>query len=471
MLVEAAAWNFLNIRQTARQHQLLSEAAFRFSRGVHPSLALLGATRTAELLRRHAGGTVAEGVVDSYPLPAETVTVDLDPDYVRRLSGLDLEPAEMAELLERLAFEVESADGRLRVSAPDHRLDIDGPHDLVEEICRMVGYDRIPSTVISDSLPPQRGNPDLEQEERIKDLLVEEGLFEVVTYRLTTEEALARTGVEGHSEESYVKLVNPSTAERVVMRHTLLGSVLEIAAANSRFRREIRIFEIGEIYVRPEGEPLPQTQSQIAIVLTGPRCADHWQTGEAAHLDFYDLKGVVESLLEALEVDGRFEPAEHPTLRPGATASLVAADGDALGVLGELHPRVADGYGFRLEEGQGVFAVTLDLGRLRPLVSPRRTIASVPTHPAIREDLALVVGRDVAAARVESVLRKAGGPLLVEVELFDVYEGENVGGGEKSLAYHLTFQSPDRTLRDKDAEKARRRILATLERELGARLR
>ena len=471
VLIEAAAWNFLNIRQTARQHQLLSDAAFRFSRGVHPSQALPGALRTAELLRLYAGATVAEGLVDHYPQPAPTVTIALDGAYVRRLSGLDIPASEMKSLLERLEFGVTEDGDRLSVTAPDHRLDIDGPHDLVEEICRLYGYDRIPSTVLADSLPTQRGNLKLEQEERIKDLLVEEGLSEVLTYRLTTEAALARVGEEPSPEDSYVRLLNPSTVDRVVLRQSLLASVLEVAASNSRFQSDIRVFEIGSTYQKIPGEALPHTHDQLAIVMSGPQSPAHWQTASPLPLDFYDLKGTVESLASALEVAVRFDAAESPTFRPGVCAAMLADDGEQLALLGELHPCLVDGNGFRLEEGYSVFAALLDLEALRPRLVDRRTIESASTYPAIREDLALVVNRDIPAAKVESLLRQAAGPLLTKVELFDLYEGDNVDENQKSLAYHLTYHSRDKTLRDKDAQKARRRILGRLEKEIGARLR
>ncbi|MCA9922527.1 MAG: phenylalanine--tRNA ligase subunit beta, partial [Anaerolineales bacterium] len=188
VFLEAAAWNFINIRRSATRLGIHTDAAFRFSRGVHPSQALLGAKRAAELMRRLAGGTVAEGIVDYYPNPPEAVTVTLKLDYARRLSGLNLSGADIAGLLERLEFSVTRHDDRLVVTAPDHRMDIEGPHDLVEELCRIYGYDNIPSTVLADVLPPQRGNKKLEQEERIKDLLVKAGLQELITFRLTSPE-------------------------------------------------------------------------------------------------------------------------------------------------------------------------------------------------------------------------------------------------------------------------------------------
>ncbi|MCE2559356.1 MAG: phenylalanine--tRNA ligase subunit beta, partial [Acidobacteria bacterium] len=216
--LEAAAWEPRSIRRTQRQLGVHTEAGFRFSRGVHPSQALLGARRAAELLRLHAGGTIAEGIVDHYPQPAPDVTVDFDLGYLRHLSGLDLGAEETADLLRRLDFEAEPADdtGKLSVTVPDHRLDIKGPHDLVEEVCRIYGFDRIPSTVLSDVLPPQRGNREQSFEDRVKDTFADLGLQEVVSYRLTTPEAEAKLLLEEAEPPPYVRLANPSTQDRVV---------------------------------------------------------------------------------------------------------------------------------------------------------------------------------------------------------------------------------------------------------------
>jgi phenylalanyl-tRNA synthetase beta chain len=474
VLLEAAAWNFINIRHSARQLGIQTDAAFRFSRGVHPSQAMLGARRAAELLRRLAGGTVAEGIVDHHPRPAPVVTVDLDPARVRRFTGLDLGAGEIAELLRRPGFTVESAGELLRVTTPDYRLDIEGPHDLIEEVCRMVRYERIPETVLRDALPPQRGNPELEREERLRDALVAIGLQEVITYRLTTPEAEARARADAAvaAPAAHVRLVNPSTAERSALRLDLLASVLEIAAANTRFRDAVRLFEVGKVFPRQDGSSLPAEHLRLAIVMTGARAEEHWQSGVASELDFFDLKGVVEELGEALHVVLSFAPEDHPSLRPGRTAAILAGPRSTpVGHLGELHPLVVQAYELRVEKGQPVLAATIDLEALLPLAPEAFPVAPAPAYPPVREDLALVVDAGVAAGAVRDGLLRAGAPLAVEATLFDVYTGEKLGAGRKSLAYHLTFQAPDRTLSDKDVEKLRGRMLRQLERSLGAKLR
>ncbi|GJM40354.1 MAG: phenylalanine--tRNA ligase beta subunit [Ardenticatenaceae bacterium] len=475
VFLEAAAWNFINIRRTSTKLGIHTDAAFRFSRGVHPSQALLGAQRAADLLRKLAGGTIADGVIDYYPNPPEPVTVTLKLDYARRLSGLNLTGSEMAELLARLEFEAEVHDDHLIVTTPDHRMDIEGPHDLVEEICRMYGYDNIPSTVLSDVLPPQRGNAKLEQEERIKDTLVQAGLQELITFRLTSKvqeaKLIPQNHVAGPDKRPYVTLTNPLSAERANMRHSLLASVVEIAANNSRFQNRLSMFEIGPIFIDDEDEILPTEQTRLSLVLSGQRTVLGWQNGDTGTYDFFDLKGVLETLFNKLHLDISYDPVEHPTYRPGRTARLLLGE-TQIGVMGELHPLVVEQFDMQLEDSdQPVLAADIDIDALIAHIPSHYPYDPISAYPAVHEDIAVVVDVDVTAKEVEEVIRKSGGFLLKDVQLFDLYEGEQIGAGKKSLAYHLTFQAPDKTLTDKVVQKNRKKIVGQLKHRLNAQLR
>lgn len=471
VLLEAAAWNFINIRRTANALGIHSDAGFRFSRGVHPSLALLGAKRAAELLRRLAGGTVAQGIIDYYPNPPQPVTVKLAYDYARRLSGLDLSGEAMAELLRRLEFVVTVHEDHLTAVVPDHRLDIDGPHDLVEEICRIYGYDNIPNSILSDPLPPQRGNLKLEQEERIKDALVQAGLQELITFRLTSPAYEAKLLVAGEQDDRpYTTLTNPNSAERSAMRHSLLASLLEAAAPNSRYQERLAFFEVGPVFIEEEEEILPTEQTRLSLLLTGQRGVNGWQGGTADQYDFYDLKGVLETLFRELHITVNYEAVSHPTYRPGRAARLLL-NGKHIGVMGELHPLVIEQLDLHLEKEQSVLAADIDLDALIPHIPPFYPYTPISPYPPIEEDLAVVVEVGVTAVTVEETIRQAGGQLLKDVRLFDVYEGEQLGKGKRSLAYHLTFQSPDKTLNDKAVAKQRQRIIAALSHQLNAHIR
>ena len=473
VLLEAAAWDFMNIRRSSSALKINSEAGFRFSRGVHPSQALLGAKRAAELMRRHAGGRVAQGIVDYYPNPPEQPTIPLTPAEVKRIGGIDLEAAEIASLLEALEFEVSDAGDHLLVTSPDHRLDIEGSHDLVEEVCRMYGYDRIPETEMADRLPPQRTNEALQREERLKDLLVGLGLQEVITYRLTTPERERRLlpDPDGRPDERpYITLANPISVERIAMRHSLLASVLDVVAANSRYRQHIALFELGQVYLVGEEGPLPEEPRRLALTLTGQREHEHWSDDdEPTTLDFYDLKGVLEDLLDALQIrELRVEADDHPTFRPGYTARLWLGQ-QHLGWLGELHPLVVEA--FHIQSDGPVLAAELDLEVLLPHVPDGHLVQPVPTFPAVLEDIALIVDESIPAAAVTAAIEQSGGALLRDVTLFDVYAGKPIPDGQRSLAYHLTFQAPDRTLTDRAVRNNRQRIVQELARRFGARLR
>jgi phenylalanyl-tRNA synthetase beta chain len=450
-----------------------SEAGFRFSRGVHPSRALLGAKRAAELMRRYAGGTIAKGIVDTYPNPPEVASIRLTAAEIKRIGGIDLTQEEAKQYLEALEFKVEDHPDHLAVTSPDHRLDIEGSHDLVEEICRMYGYDRIPLTEMSDTLPPQRNNVELDLEEKIKNILVQLNMQEIITYRLTTperEKRLLLAASDKPDDRPYVTLTNPITIDRVAMRHSLLASVLEIAAANSRFQERLALFELGQVYLASEEGVLPDELRRLAMVLAGPRGRQHWSSNaEPDRAEFYDLKGIVEELFEALHVTGlALEPGKHPTFRPGRTAKILLNE-HQIGWLGELHPLVVKGY--ELPSDWPIIAADLDIEALLLRVPDEYEVKEISAFPAVHEDIAIIVDRSVPAADVHGVIEQAGGTLLQKIELFDVYEGEQIPADKKSLAYHLIFQSPGKTLTDKVVRNNRQRIVKQLERNFAAQLR
>ena len=477
VLLEGAAWNFINIRKTVRSQDLSSEASYRFSRGVHPAMAERGVRRALELMRRWAGGRVAAGLVDVYPLPPEDPKVEVSEADVKRWLGIELTAREMAGLLRRLDFTVEVHGKRVQATCPDHRLDIStgitGKADLIEEIARVYGYDRIPEARISDELPPQVGNPLLEKEEQVRDLLVHLGLQEVISYRFTSPEREARLFIPGRQEErSYVQLVNPIASDKVVLRQHLLTSLLDIAERNARQRERLALFEIGPVFLADRDGGLPEEPQHLAILMAGGHSLPSWQPTDTTPFDFYDLKGVLTELLSGLHIpEIHFEPGEHPSFHPGKCARLLAGE-KQIGICGELHPLVHRNYDWPAAyAGIPVLAADLDLGLLLEHVPPRFESTPPPEFPPVLEDLAVVVDESLPAGRVAELSRQTGGKVLSEVRLFDVYRGEKIGPGKKSLAYSLTYQATDKTLSDKDVAGIRTRILRKLEQELGAVLR
>jgi phenylalanyl-tRNA synthetase beta chain len=467
ILLESASFNFISIRRTARALDLPSEASLRFSRCVHPEMVRPAAERAAELLREHAGGTVAQGLVDQHPAPVPPQTVLLTMAEVRRVLGVPVAVEEAARILRALEFQVEQAGDALRVTTPPHRLDIQhGPADLIEELARVHGYDRLPATLLSDRLPPQQANRPLVFEERLKDLLTGVGLQEVMTYSLTTPEK-ERPFVTGQPE--YVRLANPVSSERAVMRRNVLAGVLEIAAANLRHRDSVRLFEVGIVYLPRAGAKLPDEPRRLAIVMTGRRSSESWAgPADAAAVDFFDLKGVIEALHRGLHVaDVHYVPARVEYLHPGQAAE-VHAGGRPLGVFGQLHPGLTESLGLGR---RATFVADLDVEALQAVAPERHKYRPVPAFPPVRQDVAVVVDEALPAARVEAEIWAGGGPLLRGVRLFDVYHGPNIPAGHKSLAYALTYQAEDKTLTDKEVAKVHGKIVNRLEKVLGAKLR
>jgi phenylalanyl-tRNA synthetase beta chain len=467
--LESANFDAVSIRRTMKQFNLPSEASLRFSRGIHPETVRPAAERAADLMRQYAGGTVARGLMDSYPAPRPPQVVELKTEQVRRQLGMDFPQAEAVRILKALEFDVtETGPGTLRAVVPPHRLDVqEGPADLIEELVRIHGYDRLPETLLADQLPRQQTNEPLVFEERIRDTLAGCGLQEVVTYSLTTPEKEAPLG----AGNDYVRLVNPISSERTVMRRTVLAGVLDVAASNLRHTDEVRLFELGPVYLPRQGEPLPQEPRRLAVVMTGRRRPEFWGDGPAAEkpaLDFFDLKGIVEALAGDLHLSGvTYQPAKAAYLHPGRSAALVIGAG-TLGEFGQLHPGVAEQYGLG---GRAVLAGELDVEALQA-VSPLRFAAiPVPRFPAALRDIAVVVNEKVTAEEVAAEIRAGGGDLLKGLRLFDLYRGESIAPGTKSLAYALSYQAEDRTLTDKEVDRAHKKIEDRLKHKLKAQIR
>jgi phenylalanyl-tRNA synthetase beta chain len=410
VLLEGASWNFINIRRTIASQDIASEAAYRFSRGVHPSMAEHGVRRGLKLMHEMGGGTIANGLADEYPLPARQIVVEISPADVTRWLGIELEGQTIAEILKSLEFEVDTNGEKLWVTAPDHRLDIGegviGKADLIEEIARIYGYDRIPETQIADTIPPQYGNPELEREEKVRDLLVNLGLQEVISYRLTSSERENRrfpTGSPG-DDHPYIQITNPIVSDRNVMRHSVLSSVLESLERNIRVRDRLAFFEMGPVYWAEEGELLPDEPTFLSIAITGRREPQSWEGANDELYNFYDLKGILEGLLQGLALPaGQFVSHEHPTFHPGKCARLHLND-KVIGVLGELHPMVKERFELLAPP---VFAAELNLAAILNEIPETVTIESIPRTPPVLEDLAFVVPNEILADEVESHIRQA----------------------------------------------------------------
>ncbi len=494
VLLEAANFHFLSIRRTTQNLKLSSEAGSRFGKQVDPELTVVALARAGQLLEDLAGGKVRPEYGDIYPSRPQPKTIELDPTYVNRLLGVNVPVEEMVRILRALEFDVDES-GRageqesggtrafahsptLVVTPPSHRQDVGIPADLVEEIGRIYGYDRMPHTLLEDALPPQRRNVSLEGEEKVRDVLVGAGLTEIITYSIVdiTDDARVRADKAAADPAEYVKVLNPLSSDRAHLRRSLLPGLLNTARANLRFTDRVAVFEIGRAFFPRPGEILPAEPRRLAALMVGPREPQGWQPRDATPLGFFDLKGIVETLLARLELKDAsgslgqgitWERGEHPATYPGRTARLLI-EGKDVGVIGELHPAVRTAFDL---PNVPIAVMELDLDGMLDGWGSAQPMADISIQPSVYEDLAIIVDEAVPAAQVAGLVRRSGGKLLVDVRLFDVYRGGQIAAGKKSLAYSLTFQAPDRTLTDEDTKKLRGKIVGRLEREVGATLR
>jgi phenylalanyl-tRNA synthetase beta chain len=482
ILLEAANFYFLNVRRTSRKLGLDTEASVRLGRRVDPELTVKAAARAAHMMAELGGGTFVPVIGDVYPGRQPLRVVEFDPALATRILGIEVPHDEIVRILTSLEFQVQSQIDQstnlpmYQVTVPSHRLDVTRPVDLAEEVGRIWGYDRFPTTLMRDDLPPQRPNLRLESGERVRDILAGCGLDEIITYSMVDMEEEGQLWLADASAApaDYIRIVNPLSAERAYLRQTLLPSALNTARENLRFVDRVAVFEIGSVYLPVEGpsglaSPLPHEPRHLSVVMTGPRESESWMAGQdRTPMDFYDLKGVAEALLAGLGMSGTFEPGRHPAFHPGRCAQVSVGDSVA-GVLGELHPQVREA--FDLPESQPVCALEFDLDELLTTWGAPRTLAPISVHPPVYEDLAVVVDENVSELNVRALITQTGSSLVRSVTLFDVYRGKQVGAGKKSLAYRLVYQADDRTLTDKEVAKLRSKIVRRLERELEATLR
>ena len=470
VVLESANFDFRSVRRTMKALNLPSEASVRFSKGIHPELVKPAAKRACALMQKAGGAQVLQGAAEAYPSPLDARPIELRTSEIRRLLGFDFPLDEAEKILHALDFQVtREGDAILRVIPPPYRVDIqEGPADVIEDLARIYGYNRLPATLLADSLPEQHTDASLWHEERIRDLLVNLGLQEVINYALTDP---TREQPLGTAKRDYIRLLNPIHVERGVMRQRLLPGLLDGMAANIRHHKQIRLFEVGPVFITKPGEKLPEEPLRLAIAMLGSRGENSWADGGVAALaplDFFDLKGIVESLVAELhleEVD--YVPAQSAHLHPGKSADLLVGKA-AMGQFGQLHPKAAESYGLG---GQEVWVAEVNLEELLEKIPPRHVYVPVPRFPAALRDLAVIVKDDLPMVKVEAEIRAGGGELLHEVSLFDLYRGESIPAGTKSLAFSLAYLADDRTLTDKEVDKAHKKIADRLKHVLKAQIR
>ena len=507
VLMEAATWVGPNIQRTSLRLGLRSEASARFEKQLQPEQAMEAQALAAQLMVDLCGATPVPGTVDvGGPGPVPEVLA-LREARVASLLGKRIPGERSMEILHSLGFAVgvdpaveppaklpagedvpagEEVD--LSVTVPHWRRgDVEREVDLIEEVARMDGVDRLPATLPSR---PDRGGlltPEQRARRRVEDALVGQGLREVHGWSFQGPSVADRLRLpEDDPRRSPVRLVNPLSEEQSVLRTTLLGSLLDAAARNvAHDHRDLRLFETGAVYLprggeagpvpaaagglaaaRPGAGELPDERRHLGALLTGATASPSWRSPDPPRADLFAAKGVLAGVLDWMRVPWSVDAAREPFLHPGRAAAILL-DGDPAGWLGEVHPLVAQAW-----ELDGAAGFELDLDRLASLAAGRdAAYEDLTSYPPARQDIAVVVADDVPAARVLAVVRETGGDLLRGARVFDVYRGEQVGEGRVSLAVALEFQAPDRTLTDDEVARRREAIAAALADELGGELR
>ncbi|MGH9334846.1 MAG: phenylalanine--tRNA ligase subunit beta, partial [Vicinamibacteria bacterium] len=464
VLLEVANFDPVSIRRTAAALKMPSEASRRFAWGLAPDVAPLASRRATKLLVGHAGGQAARGLVDVYPVKSEPVTVSLSRKRVPQVLGIDPPDEKIVQSLEALGFEVKVGREFFSVRVPYWRRDIQIPDDIVEEIARMVGYDQVPAEPLAGSVPPRVLQPVRDLRERMKDFLVGAGMQEVITYPLTSLDALSRVVPPEELETSPpLAVVNPLNVGQERLRTSLRASVLEVVSRNLRLGRgPIAVFEAARVYL-PAASGLPDERERIVAAAAGPRL-DRWGNPTAERCDFFDAKAYVQQMFERSSVEVSYFASEEYGLLSGRCAELRVGE-KPVGMLGQVHPKTAEAFGIEDE----VYLFEIRLEDLLPHVRTVPHYRVMSKFPAVVEDLAVVVSRDVTAASLLDEIRAH--PLVSSAGVFDEYQSEPVPAGKKSIAISIGYQAPDRTLNDADVRKARERIVSRLATKFAAELR
>jgi len=475
VLLEAATWDGPSIHRTSWALGLRSEASGRFEKGLAPEQAMYAQAVATRLMVQVCGARAATGTSDvggPGPAPAR---LRLRERHVLQTLGAPIGRERQAEILGALDFESVRVDGGLEVSVPPlRRTDVTREADLIEEVSRIDGLDRLPVT-----LPKRRGAYGrLSREQRLRrravDALVGRGLHEVMGWTFCAPALADRLRLDLNDERRRaVAVQNPLSADQNLLRPTLLGSLLDVAAHNvARGLGDLALFEVGTVFAERPGAPLPHEHQSLAILLRGHVTPLTWAQPQTPRADFFTVKAMLEALGAALRVGLELVPGAQAFLHPGRSAHI-CAQGESVGWLGELHPLVArtwDVHGAGAAQ-TGLAVLEVDLDRLIAVTPPVCEYVDLISYPALRQDLAVILPADVPASDVLATVRSAAGSLLDHVAVFDVYAGPQVGEGRRSLALALSFRAPERTLTDEDVAPVRERVVAALANALGGELR
>ena len=472
IIVESANFSGDSVRATSKKLGLRTEASSRFEKGIDPNLCEAAADRVCRLIELIGAGKVCRGSVDNYPNPETAKTIDIRVDRINHVLGIDITREDMVSMLESLEIKVEGSGNVMTVTPPTVRQDLLEEEDYIEEVARLYGYDKLPVT-----LPKGNCEAGISDERALRDLtrnsLFGMGLNEIQTYSFVSPKGVDNVRIDEDSwERAFVKLINPLGEENSVMRTILTPNMMEVLARNySRNIDKVKAFEIGNTFMANmlNEEELPDEQYSLCIGMYGK------------NEDFFSLKGIVEELLKVLGIKGAvFEAeSEYGVYHPGRCARIAVPSGrqgaedadilyDELGIMGEIHPDVAENYGM---DGVRIYCCELMFDAIMRHADTEIVYTPLPKYPSTSRDIALLVDEDMAVGKIEEVIRKHGKKILENVKLFDVYRGKQVEEGKKSVAFTLTYRDKDKTLTDDEVAAVHNDVLNALKDKLNAVLR
>ena len=470
---ESAWFDPISVRRTSKRLALSTDASFRFERGADIEAPVRAMRRAQQLLEEIGGGAPRGSIVDRYPVPRSRPAVSLRHARIGHVLGVAVEPAFVPVTLERLGFDVDPATDdtggkQWRVTVPPHRVDVNREIDLIEEIARHHGYERLPSTFPAMVRPPAPPSGALSRQQILRRVLTAGGCSEAITYGFI-EEAAARPFAARPRE--LVRIANPLSEKFAVLRPSLVPGLLDALIHNRRREHpDIRLFEIGRRFTATDGET-----SSAAVALTGAAAPRHWSAGER-QTDLFDAIGLVDRVCDAFGVQPEYEPAAQNTLAPGRAAAVRArmpetAEPIVLGYVGALAASIAQARGFPTDDA--IYVAELDLAAIARTGTDRSRIvaAPLPRYPSMVRDLAVIVDAALPAATVRDTIRSVAPETLLQVREFDRYAGKGIPQGHTSLAFRLMFRAPDRTLTDAEVQQAVDAIVAALQTTHGAALR